>query len=1044
MFCDLGGYTSWMEEDEPEEVAAVLDRFKRRAIEVLEAHGGIANQFIGDEVVGLFGVRVGHEDDPCRAVAAALALHAFVRSIQSYRPTGEVRSLRLHTGIETGVVYARVRDPRAGLYDVTGDAVNTAARLRSLASVDEILVGPAAQRRIAPFFELEQRPTEQVRGKAQPLVPHRVLGPARSSSFFEAARARGLTAYVGRDEETRWLLSAWDEARAGHGQVAIVGGAAGIGKTRLLHELRMRVAGAGREPGPLILHGRCLAYGDVAPYQPFIAVLQGWLGPTGGDPKALGERLQALDPALEASLPIYAYLLASTDARFTLPPSASGEQLRDAIIEAFAQLLFVTARVRPVLLVFEDWHWADEASRDALRIIAPRLAQHRVLILVNYRPSEIHGSALPPAARQLTLEPLGAVETDAVARGVLGARELPRGLREFLYERTLGNPFFVEEVCRSLLDEGVLVAGQDTLELARPLHELSTPPTIQSIVRTRIDRLGPRHRQALRLASVIGNEFSIELLDGLIRAQHDRRGEARSRAESTPPPPLDRSELIHVLAELEALGLVQLLETSSGASYRFKHAITQEVSYETIPIDQRRAHHGHVAESIERATDKLGREIQHETLAHHYGLSSRREKAIEYALLAADKAWRAFSPRQAERQYRRAIGLIDSTRAMADELKRLRIDVSLSWVRVGLYNPAQEQADALRTSHALAEEIGYTRGACLCLNWLGWVEQGIGNLSRAIEYSQGFLDAASSLHDQALVSQALTNLGLNHSFAGDYETAIDCLTRGLAMRGRLAGAAYRYAQGQLAMIVADRGDFARAHTLIDQALGSVTEVGMVTMQAPLLVQRAMIEAWQGSFEACLETARCANEIAERIEARYIYGMSLFLEGYGRFMAYREPRGLALMREAVGLLDESEMRLMLSFCLGLLAEALALAGELDGALECAQRALARVEQGDQFGEISAHRVAAVVAGRRGRADEMERHLRRALELCETRFAPRELAITEYRAAELLAQLRPDEAEGRLERALAKFEELGMTGYPAKLRALRSRLERELEL
>ena len=381
---------------------------------------------------------------------------------------------------------------------------------------------------------------------------------------------------------------------------------------------------------------------------------------------------------------------------------------------------------------------------------------------------------------------------------------------------------------------------------------------------------------------------------------------------------------------------------------------------------------------------------------------------------------------------------------MADELKRLRVDVSLSWVRVGLYNPAQEQADALRRSHALAQELGYARGACLCLNWLGWVEQGIGNLSRAIEYSRGFLESANALQDQALISQALTNLGLNHSFAGDYEAAIDCLTRGLAMRGRLAGAAYRYAQGQLAMIVADRGDFSRAHQLMDQALGSVTESGMVTMQAPLLVQRAMIEAWQGSFAACIETARSANEIAQRIEARYIDGMSQCLHGYGRFMAHRDRHGLTLMRAGVRLLQDSGMRLMLSFCLGFLAEALALAGELEGALDCAQRALARVEHGDQFGEISAPRVAAVVAGHRGRTDEMERHLRRALELCEARFAPRELAITEFRASELLAQLRPAEAEQRLERALKTFEALGMTGYAAQMPALRTRFERELEL
>jgi len=182
MFCDLRGYSAWMEEDEPEEVAMVVDRLKLRSIQIVDAHGGIVNQFVGDEVVGLFGVDSRSEDDPCSAVRAALALHDFVRTLRVYRRSGAARELRLHTGIETGLVYARKRDPRAGLYDVAGDVVNTAARMRSLAQLDEVLVGPVAHGRIARQFRCEVRANGTLRGKRRSVTPYRVLEPIHGYS----------------------------------------------------------------------------------------------------------------------------------------------------------------------------------------------------------------------------------------------------------------------------------------------------------------------------------------------------------------------------------------------------------------------------------------------------------------------------------------------------------------------------------------------------------------------------------------------------------------------------------------------------------------------------------------------------------------------------------------------------------------------------------------------------------------------------------------------------------------------------------------------
>src|SRR6185312_8059883 len=362
-------------------------------------------------------------------------------------------------------VFARVRDPRSGLFEVTGDTVNTAARLRSAAGPDEILVGPGAQRRVAPFFELEPLEERSLRGKAQPVALCRVLGPA-AASFFDVARARGLVPYVGRQRELAVLRHAWEEARAGRGGVITVAGAPGVGKTRLVHEFR-RDLGAGTSPA-LVLHGRCAPYGNVPPYQPFIDALARFVA-RDGDAKGEGRgdgittRLRAIGDLADATVGVLAYLLAPDTSRHLLPAGVDGAQLRDAILGALADLVVTGSARQPILLAFDDWHSADEASRAALRRITQPLGNARVLILVNHRSGEVFEPVRAGVVAQLELMPLDADATEVMAQSALDVAALPRGLAEFIHERTFGNPFFVEEICRSLTDAGVFVQHSGAL-----------------------------------------------------------------------------------------------------------------------------------------------------------------------------------------------------------------------------------------------------------------------------------------------------------------------------------------------------------------------------------------------------------------------------------------------------------------------------------------------------------------------------------------------------------------------------------------------------
>jgi class 3 adenylate cyclase len=995
LFCDLGGYTAWNEREDPEEVAAVMDRIKQQAAHTFESFGGVANQFVGDEIIGLFGVNQSHEDDPRRAVAAAQALHAFVRE-QLARAAAQVCELRMHSGIETGVIFARTRDPRSGLWDITGDTVNVAARLRALAGPDEVLIGPGTQAAVAQFFATEALPAVSVRGRQQPLVAHRVRGAA-ANSRFEISERRGLTRYVGRAPALQRLQAAWSKAYGGEGRLVTIEGPAGIGKTRLLHELRRLVqADAAEGPGgtPQILHGRCQDFGDVPPYQPFI------------------EALRELDLDACALSDSARDALRCLRAPGTLPPrfqEAAGEQLRDAIGAALFELCASLSQRRPLLIVFEDWQLADEPSRVALRHIAQGIDRCWALIAVNFRPGESGASLRPLSALHETLTPLDEPSTAAIAQGVLGAAALPPELSRHIFERSLGNPFFAEEVARSLLESGALLRSPGSVVLVKPPAEFETPATVQALVRERVDRLPAQQRELLCAASVIGVEFAPPLVARLLRLQRATHEDAAAASDTRALPVEDASaqvgdaaELGTLLDELERQGLLYR-SNADGSHYHFGHAITQEVVYESLPLYARRALHELIARSSEEACLAEGREPPCELLAHHYARSPNAAQALHYAALAGDKAWRAFALQQADAHYQRALALIDALPSGDPRRASERLDLTLRLARVGVYNPRAAQARALRVAHGAAQSSGNARGACLCLNWLSWIEYALGDQPVSLAVSLEFLEAAQRIGDDALVAQALTNAGLCHSVATDYARAAEFIERGIALRGRFAGTAYAYALGTMAMLRGDQGDIERAFELAQRAVTIADQSGRLTLQGPMLTQRGMIEAWSGAFEACANTGAAIHDIAEHIDGNYLRAMGRSLEGYASYMLSGDRSAIDLQREAVTLLERHGISLHMSWCLALLAENLALSAQHEEARARAEAALRRAADGDRLGEAHALRVLINLDGASA-ADlaAAERHYQRALEVADAKHSLRDRALAERCFGQLLRQ------------------------------------------
>jgi class 3 adenylate cyclase/tetratricopeptide (TPR) repeat protein len=939
LFADLSGYTALTEAVDPEEVAGLLNRILGEAGRILEAHGGTVNQFAGDEVKAVFGVPAAHDDDPRRAVTAALELHRFVRDFDAEMRPRLGHALRLHTAINTGLVVAQRRDSREGVFGLTGDVVNTAARLLGQAGPDEILIGPATHEAVEPYFRIERVGELTLRGKRAALAVHRVTG-ARQHTPFEAARGRGLSTYAGREREHARLEQCLAQTRAGRGRFVTVVGQPGLGKSRLFHELHARI----EQADLAVVAARCEPYGNISPYHPFIQVLRALVVPrepagAGDLAHGIADRVRAIDPELEPFLPLYLHVLSIPDDAHPLPSGLRDERFRLALQDAIAALISRQSRRAPTVLLFEDWHWADDASVAALRHLARYVPSHPILLMVSHRPGMTDWGTLRPLT--LTLQPLDAAETEVVAASRLGVHELPDELVAFLHERTGGNPFFIEELCRALRESGVVTDGTDTVVLTRAPAEFPMPESAQAVVRARIDRLAPEARALLCRASVLGKRFPLRLLE------HVADAPGRLHAE---------------LHRLEDVELLERQGDEDDASYGFRHVIVQEVAYDTLLLQERRELHARAAQAIKELY--AGDLDQHvEALADHYGRSGDLVQAASWAEQAGDKAARGFSLREVRVHYGRAIDALDRQDATPERIRR-RVDVSVKWGEACVYQPAPEHVTTLRESYDQAMALGYHAGALRNLYWLAWVEHAIGDHRACYEHSERCLELVAPLGDRALEARLTFNLGQESYHFADYDRAAELLDRAMALRraaGRRGGTTVVASSlGYLALVDVERGAFADAYRRFDEALSMIRSAGQLQLEATVTTMLGYAQIFQGAWAAARETTDRIRALNERLDSAAVRAMGGAIEGVARFHDGEPGRGIDVLRRAVAEHETSGARMALSVTFAELAAALAQTGNAPEAAALAQRSLARCEVGDCPGEVAAYRALALSA------------------------------------------------------------------------------------
>jgi class 3 adenylate cyclase len=710
LFCDLVGSTSIAEKLDPEEYHDLLDEYLGLAFREVYRVEGIVNQLAGDGFMALFGAPVAHEDAPHRGVSAALAIRdAVVRLSEEVRRRRGLE-LFVRTGVHTGpVVVGAVGSDLKTDYSAIGDTTNLAARLQSLAEPGTVLVSETTERLVRGFFTMRARGPLEVKGKSQPITAFEVAGASGIDTPMAIAEARGLTPLTGRDAEVAQIVACFQRMSERLPQVVAVVGDAGSGKSRLVYELRQRIAGEEH----LFFEARSSSLSQALPYVPIAGMIRQFFEIAPGEPAAdarekIAARIGAAESTLDAWVPYLWRLLGVSGGGLD---DKSGEEVKRGTIEAVCRLTGAAAARTPALLVVEDLHWMDEPSREMIEIAVSRLRHDRMMIVATHRPDFQPTWHMQAAFTRLTLRRLADVEAAAIARAVAGGR-LPAELERSIVERAEGNPFYVEELTRALLEEGALLRGDHEVRLARPLAEIRVPATVHEVLAARLDRLGAAAKRVVQVASVLGRQFRSVELAALLGAEN-----------------------IAVERELEALerrGIVHRKSALGEDEYRFGESLTQEVAYEGLLLKERRQLHDRVAAMVLAAPGQPAAE-RSALVAHHLARGEDRARAIGALLAAARDAERLPSYRTAAGFYREgweiAEAAADERRSEAETFRRLALQCAVGLCRMAaIYNAADLRVVEPATMRAveIARELGDAEIRAGLLSLLGNALAGAG------------------------------------------------------------------------------------------------------------------------------------------------------------------------------------------------------------------------------------------------------------------------------------------------------------------------------
>ena len=926
LFCDVKGSTALAEQLDPEEWTEIMNGAFRYLIEAVNRYGGTVARLMGDAILALFGAPVAHEDDPERAVRAALDiltdLQPYQQRVRERLAWAGVQSVStdfsVRVGINTGlVVVGEVGTQFAQEYTAMGDAVNVAARMEQTAEPGTIQVAHDTYRLVASLFEVEMLGGVQIKGKREPVPAYRVLGlKAEQSAAYVRLRGNGgmSAPLVGRTQELALLQQTSVDLLAGQGKIVCLIGDAGLGKSRLIQELKGEGIGSpddseDRQPSTLNsqpaawYESASLSFETAQPYGAIQRLVRRVLGVVRNDrPSRIREYLSVflktfpdeqrsrLSRALEALLG-----LTREDGQYQI----SGEDMKRELLSGMAQFWRAQAGRSPLVLVFEDLHWADSASVDLLTGMLPFAEEAPILLLCVFRPErdtpawrlkQIAEQKYPHRFQEIVLQPLSNEEGERLARSLLALEELPVQVVDLIHKKAEGNPFFIEEIIRELIESEMVVqdAERKTWQFVQEVNEVELPESLQSLLVARMDRLNESAHHTLQLAAVLGRSFYGRVLKKM--SENDQEMEANLR-------------------NLQQAGMVVQVAREPEQEFIFRHALTQEAAYQSILLKNRREYHRRAGRAMEGLFASQLDDYA-PVLAHHFYEAGEHAQAAGYFARAAETAARLYAHTEAITHYARALqsgelagmeeielshlyrgcGMIQErlgnfSKARTDFITALRLartagnrrvewqtllDLGQLWVS----RDYEQAGEYFRRALALARQMEdpATRGYSLNRlgNWYANTEQP----RQAINHHHEALAIFEKLRDRHGLAETLDLLGMANMLGADFITASDYFVRAVGLFRELEDlhglVSSLTSLGLLAPVyeaqfVAPGLTFQEAQPLHEEALKVAQEIGWRAGESFELWASAQVYGTIGDYKKALALAQAGLAVAQEIE-----------------------------------------------------------------------------------------------------------------------------------------------------------------------------------
>jgi class 3 adenylate cyclase/tetratricopeptide (TPR) repeat protein len=1017
LFADLKGSTELIRDLDPEAAQRLLDPALQHMMVAVHRFEGTVNQVLGDGIMALFGAPVAHEDHAVRACYAALAMQATMRQYAEEVRRSHGLEMQARVGLNSGEVVVRAISNDLHMdYSAVGQTTHLAARMEQLATPGSIRLTAATLRLAEGLVQVNALGQFPVKGLPEPVEVFELVGASTIRGRLQASAARGLTRFVGRQQELLALQQVLVQAGMGHGQVVALVGEPGVGKSRLVYEF----VHSHHTSGWLVLESTSVSYGKATPYFPVIDLLRRYCHIEDHDDtrtiraKVTGQVL-TLDPALQDTLSALLSLLDALpeDSPFlTLDPP----QRRQRTLDALKRIFLRESQEQALLLVFEDLHWIDSETQALLNSLVESLPTARLLLVVNYRPEYQHGWGSKTYYTQLRLDPLPPVSADALLQALLGDDASLQPLTQLLIARTEGNPFFLEESVRTLVETGVLVGKPGGYRLAQVLPTIQVPATVQAVLAARIDRLPPEEKRLLQTAAVIGTEVSLPLLQAIA----DMPEEALQRG----------------LAHLPAAELLYETRLFPEPEYTFKHALTHEVAYGSLLLERRRVLHARIVEALEAlAGERVAEQV--ERLAHHALRGEVWDKALAYGRQAGEKAMMRSAHREAIESFEQALSALPHLPEQRDTREQA-IDLRLA-LRSALFPSGDSRhiLAVLREAEALAATLDDPRRLGQVSGFLAIHFLNRGERDQAITLAQRALDLAMASGDVGLHVIATHYLGETYRAQGAYRRAIDCYKQTLPS---LEGARRRERFGQvtlpavrsranLAWCHAELGAFAEGNALGDEGLRiaeAAAHPGSL-MFAALGVGR--LSLLQGDLRRALPLLERAMGICQDANLPGYFPLMAAALGAGYTLGGRVDDAVPLLTQALEQTIATERAGWQTQCSLHLGEAQMMAGQLEEAHALAERALAlaRTHQG-RGNQAYALCLLGDVAVRREppEHDQAEAHYRQALALADA-LGMCPLQAHCHRGLGMLyaATVQREQARTELSTAIEMYQTMAMT-------------------